>query len=178
MLNPSLARANSLVMIHPDVPLRPGTIARLTGESSRTVTLSALHSLTREGILRRTEVVGHEAYEPETKSPYYQAAYLTALVDLPIDAAFANDTVIAVFVFGSIVRRGAGRESDIDLLVIGRVADERLTRRRLADVGERYGRRVDVTFTSVRDLRAALENRDPFLSDAVKTGVLIRGEWE
>ena len=178
MFPPSLARANSLVMLHPETPLRPGTVARLAGETSRTVSLSALRSLARMGILQRAEILEDEAYEPNLKSPYYRSAYLAALVDLPIDQAFADSTIVAIFVFGSIARAVAGHGSDIDLLVVGRVSDEKMTRRRLTEVGNRYGRGIDPTFISVRDLRTAIENHDPFMSEAVTTGILIRGSWE
>lgn len=177
MLAPSLARANSLIMLHPDAPLRAGTVARLAGEASRSVALSALRSLVRMGIARRTSNLGFEAFEANLKSPYHRAAYHAALVDLPIDDALADSKVVAVFLFGSLARGTAARGSDIDLLIVGSTADERAVQRRLSAVGDRYGRRVDAVFVSTRDLQRALDTADPFLTGAVRDGLLIRGDW-
>ena len=177
MLAPSLARANSLLMLHPDAPLRAGTVARLAGEASRTVALSALRSLVRMGIARRSIVLGSEVFEANRRSHYYRAAYHAALVDLPIDDALAGANVVAVFLFGSVVRGAATHDSDIDLLIVGSTPDERLTQRRLSAIGDRYGRRIDAVFVSTADLQQALDAADPFLTGAVRDGLLIRGDW-
>ena len=177
MFAPTVAQVNAALMLHAHSPLRLAEVSRASHTVQR-VTESALDTLEKRGLIVRTRPLGYDLFAPNGASPYYRSAYLAALVDLPIDAALADSTIVAVLVFGSMARGGAGHDSDIDLLVVGRVPDDKAARRRLNEIGARYGRGIDSTFITVRDLRTAIENHDQFMSQAVSTGILIRGRWE
>ena len=176
MLAPTVARTNVILMLHANAPLRAGTIATLAG-LPRAVAVSALATLERRGVARRRHRLGHDEYEPDRDSPYYPAAHLAALVDLPLDDAFAGERIDAVFVYGSCATPGAARpDSDLDLLIIGRVEEPRVLNARLQEVGARIGRAIDPILLSPEQARHGLETGDPHLSTAL-AGVRIRGRW-
>ena len=124
----------------------------------------------------------HDEIAPNAKSLYYPAAYHTALIDIPIDAVLAPCRWMAVFVYGSMARAGGGRrDSDVDLLIVGRFPHAEAQRKLqldLVDLGMKgYGRRFDALMVSPEAARAGLESNNPYLVHAIKEGVLIRGEW-
>jgi predicted nucleotidyltransferase len=164
-------------MLHATPPLRAGSIARLAGEASRGVSVAALSTLVRMGIARRRTVLDHDAFEPDASSPYYRAAYLAAIVDIPVDAAISGEPIAAVIVFGSTARGTARRDSDIDMLVIGRVSDERAVRRRLSEACARYDRRIDAVVMTAEEVEAGMESGDQIVAGAERDGVCIRGAW-
>jgi len=177
----SLAAVNSVVMLHADAPLQIGTIASLAGVS-RPVVLSAIGTLEKRGLVTRSRRLKHDEITPNAKSLYFPAAYHTALIDMPIDAVLAPYRWLAVFAYGSMSRPGGGRrDSDIDLLVVGRfpeISAQRKLQVDLADLGTvRYGRRFDALIVSPEEARAGLESEDPHMTNAIKEGVLVRGEW-
>ena len=174
MLAPTVARTNVVLMLQAEAPLRAGTIASLAG-LPRPVTVSALATLERRGVARRR--LGHDEYEPDRDSPYFPAAHPTALVDLPLDDVFGDERIDAVFVYGSCATPGAARpESDLDLLVVGRVGEPRKVSARLQEVGAKIGRAIDPIFLTPEQVRDGLETGDPHLSAAL-SGVRIRGRW-
>lgn len=175
---PSVARTNGILMLHAQVPLRASVISRLAGERSRTATASALRTLEKRGIVARTRRVDHDVFQPNRDSLYFPTAYETALVDLPIGPALKEDRVFAVFVYGSMARSGSATpESDLDVLVIGRVKDPKRTNARLQEVGERLGRQIDAWFMTPDEARALDENGDLHFRQALD-GVRILGAWQ
>lgn len=178
MLPPSVARTNSVVMLHAQAPLRASAISRLAGERSRTATASALTTLEKRGIVRRTRRVDHDVFEPNRDGLYYPMALQTALVDLPIREALKGDRAYAAYVFGSMARPGAATpQSDLDLLVIGRIKDPKRTNARLQDLGDRLGRRIDSWFLTPEEARTLEARGDARLSQALD-GVRVLGSWE
>ena len=176
MLAPTVARTNVVLMLHAGTPLRAGTIASLAG-LPRQVAVSALDTLERRGVARRVRRLDHDEYEPDRDSPHFPAAHLAALADLPLDEALADERVDAVFAYGSLATPGAaGPESDLDLLVIGRVRDPRQVSARLQELGARLGRAVDAIFLTPEQVREARESGDPHVASAL-AGLRIRGTW-
>ena len=180
MFPKTLAAINSVVMLHANSPLQIGTIAKLVGVT-RSEALSALETLEKRGLVTRTRRLNHDEIAPAKKSPYYPAAYHTALVDMPIDAVLASHRWHAVFVYGSMSHRDGRRESDIDLLIIGRIHETEARRLQLdlVDLGMKvYGRPFDALVVGPEAVRAGLASDDPHMVHAVREGVLIRGEWQ
>jgi hypothetical protein len=177
----SVAAVNSVVMLHANVPLQIGTIASLA-RVSRPVALSAVGTLEKRGLVIRSRRLKHDEIAPNARSLYYPAAYHTALVDMPIDALLERYRWLVVFVYGSMSRPGGGRhESDIDLLIVGRIPDvvaQRQLQLDLVDLGlQDYGRRFDALIVSPEEARAGLASGDAHMTHAIAEGVLIRGEW-
>jgi len=83
MLARSVAAANSLLMLHADVPLPLAKVAQLVGQPYA-VTASALKTLEKRGLAVRSTRAGQDEFAPNRESPYYPMAYATALVDLPL----------------------------------------------------------------------------------------------
>ncbi|HEX7591430.1 MAG TPA: nucleotidyltransferase domain-containing protein [Candidatus Limnocylindrales bacterium] len=181
MFPKSLAAVNSVIMLHAHAPLQIGTIAALAG-ITRPVALSAVVTLEKRGLVTRSRRLKHDEIAPNAQSLYYPAAYHTALIDMPIDAVLAPYRWLAVFAYGSMSRPGGGRrDSDIDLLVVGRfpeISAQLKLQLDLVDLGVKsYGRRFDALIVSPEEARAGLELDDPHMTNAIKEGVLIRGEW-
>jgi predicted nucleotidyltransferase len=174
MLPRTVARVNSVLMLHADGPLAIAEIARAAGVPY-VVAQSAIRTMERRGMVVRRSRAGRDEFGPDTTSPYYPMAHAVALVDLPIDGALKGHHVAAVFAYGSLAVPGGGtRKSDIDLLVVGDVLDAAGLRAALAGVGMRYGRAVDLLIITPEGLDHARATEDPHVASAL-AGVRLRG---
>lgn len=174
MLPRTVARVNSVVMLHADSPLPLAEIARAAGVPY-VVAQSAIRTLERRGMVIRHSRAGRDEFGPDLTSTYYPMAHAVALVDLPIDGAVKGHHVAAVFAYGSLAVPGGGsRRSDIDLLVVGDVLDPAGLRAAMADVGARYGRAVDILIITPEELDDARATGDLHVASAL-AGVRLRG---
>ena len=170
----SVALANVVIMLHPDVPLTVGQVARAAG-LKYTPAHSALTTLEKRGIVRRVTRAGHDAFQPDRDDPHYPAAYLTALIDLPIAAALGGERVYRVVAYGSLATPGGGTsQSDLDLLIVGDISDRAALSERLAEVGARLGRAIDPWILDPERLDEARRTHDPHVESAL-LGVRILG---
>jgi hypothetical protein len=174
MLPRSLARVNSVLMLHPEVPLTIADVTRAS-ELKYTPAESALATLARRGLIRRGRRLGQDAFEPNRDDPHYPMAYGTALVDLPLAEVFRGERVQAVFAYGSLARPGGGSAgSDLDLLIVGDIADRDAFIERLAVLGARIGRSIDPFILTPEQFDRAAREHDPYLESAL-AGVRIMG---
>ena len=145
MLPRSVAKVNSVLMLHPEAPLTIADVARAS-ELKYTPAASALATLERRGLIRRVRRLGQDAFEPNRDDPHYPMAYGTAVVDLPLAEALGGEQIQAVFAYGSLARPGGGNAgSDLDLLI--EMAPERTLLDVIAikqDLEELLGCKVDV----------------------------------
>ena len=80
------------------------------------------------------------------------------------------------FVFGSIAAKGERAESDVDLMLIGKVGHRELAPG-LRSVGERIGREINPHFFSRDELLRRVKARDHFLADVIaKPKLFILGD--
>lgn len=173
MLPRSVARVNSVLMLHPEVPLTVADVARAAG-LKYTPAASALATLERRGLIRRVRRLGQDAFEPDPDDPHYPMAYATAIVDLPLDEVFGSDQIQAVYAYGSLAQPGGGNaESDLDLLIVGDVDREALVDR-LAALGARIGRAIDPFILTPEQFDRAIRAHDPHVESAL-AGVHIMG---
>jgi hypothetical protein len=174
MLPRSLARVNSVLMLHPEVPLPVADVARAS-ELKYTPAASAIATLERRGVIRRVGRLGQDAFEPNTVDPHYPMAYHTALVDLPLGEAFRGEHIQAVYAYGSLAIPGGGNSgSDLDLLIVGDIADREALVDRLGVLGVRIGRSVDAFILTPEQLDRARRDHDPHVESAL-AGVRISG---
>jgi predicted nucleotidyltransferase len=174
MLPRSLARVNSVLMLHPEVPLAIADVAR-TAELKYTPAASALATLERRGLIRRVRRLGQDAFEPNRDDPHYPMAYGTAIVDLALAEALRGEQIQAVFAYGSLARPGGGNAgSDLDLLIIGDIADRDAFIERLAVLGARIGRSIDPFILTPEQFDRATREHDPHVESAL-AGVRIMG---
>lgn len=174
MLAVSVARVNTVLMLHADVPLPIAVIARESG-LRYTPAASAVATLEKRGLAVRSRRAGQDEYGPNRESAYYPMALGIALVDLPLDEALRDRSVSAVYAYGSMVEPGrANRESDLDLLIVGDVRDRDALLERLTDLGRRLGRAVDAFVLTAEQLEEARGRGDAHVTAAL-AGVRIRG---
>jgi hypothetical protein len=171
----SVAAVNSVVMLHPGVPLSIGEIERATKLTYATVQ-SALRTLEKRSLVIRETRAARDEFLPNRESAYYPFAYGTALVDLPIDDAIRRQRVYSVYVYGSLAVPGGGSaSSDIDLLVIGDVRDREKLGFDLAQAGLHVGRRLDPLILSPEQVEEGRARSESHLMSAL-AGVRIRGQ--
>ena len=174
MLPVSVAKVNSVLMLHADTPLPVAAIARAAG-LRYTPAASALATLDKRGLAVRSRRAGQEEIGPNTDSVYYPMALGVALVDLPLDEALRGSSVSAVYAYGSVTEPGrATRDSDLDLLVVGDIPDRDALVERLAELGQRMGRAIDPFILTAEQLEIATTNGDAHVAAAL-AGVRIRG---
>lgn len=174
MLAHSVARVNTVLILHADAPLPIAAIAREAG-LRYTPAASALATLEKRGLVVRTRRAGQDEYGPNRESAYYPMALGIALVDLPIDEALRGSTVSAVYAYGSMTEPGrATRGSDLDLLIVGDVRDRDALLERLMEVGRRLGRAVDAFILTPEQFEEARGRHDTHVAAAL-AGVRIRG---
>jgi hypothetical protein len=143
---------------------------------SRQVTASALAGLEKKGLVHRTKLGKRDVFGPNTASPYYPAAYLTALVDLPVAQALGPLRAMAAYVYGSMAVPGRGTpRSDIDLLLVGDFPDKAAVREALDLLGERLERRIDPFLLTPEEVEAGRQRGDEHVLAAL-AGVRLFGE--
>ena len=174
MLSRSVASVNSVLMLHPEAPLTIADVARAS-ELKYTPAASAVATLERRGLIRRVRRLGQDAFEPNRDDPHYPMAHGTAIVDLPLAEALRGEHVQAVFAYGSLARPGGGNAgSDLDLLIVGDIADRDALVERLAVIGARIGRPIDPFVLTPEQFDQATREHDPHVESAL-AGVRIMG---
>lgn len=177
MLAPSVATINTLLMLGNEPSWRPYAMTRRTGAKSNTVTISALRTLERTGVVRQLEHGGHREYAPATDNPYYEAARRMALVDLGLGKLLPTDArVLAIFIHGSLAEGKATPDSDVDVFVVGK-ADPKAISRAFRPVELLLGRMLDVTVMTSAQVHEAIRSNDTFVKGAVENGVCVWGTW-
>ncbi len=170
----TVARVNSVLMLHADTPLAAADIAR-AAEVAYTPAVSALATLEKRGLARRTRRAGRDEFEPDIGSAHYPMAYATALVDLPLADALHGQRVYGVYAYGSLAKPGGGsRNSDLDLLIVGDVKDRASMIERLTAVGTRLNRVIDPFVLSPEQFERARGRQDQHVASAL-AGVRIMG---
>jgi predicted nucleotidyltransferase len=171
----NVGQVNAALMIHSRIPLRLGELARASG-LPRQIVASALRTLEKRGIAKRTRAGDHDVFAPDTLSPYYPSAYLAALVDLPVAAALGSHRAMAAYLYGSLAVPGLSTPgSDIDLLLVGDFKDKVAVREALGALGDRLERRVDALLLDPEELVAARRAGDTQVWAALD-GVRLFGE--
>ncbi len=161
-------------MLSADTPLPVAEIARAAGVAY-TPTASAVATLEKRGLVRRTRRAGRDEFEPDTQSTHYPMAYATALVDLPLTDALRGHHIYGIFAYGSLARPGGGtRSSDLDLLIVGDIKDRAALSERLAEVGNRLHRIIDPFILTPEQFERAKEEHDLHVASAL-AGVRVMG---
>jgi predicted nucleotidyltransferase len=170
----TVALVNSALMLSADTPLPAADIARAAGVAY-TPALSALTTLEKRGLVRRSRRAGHEEFEPNTHDVHYPMAYASALVDLPVLEAVRGQRVYAIYAYGSLAQPGGGtRQSDLDLMIVGDIKNRLTVTERLNEIGQRLHRAIDPFYVSPEQFESSKERGDPQVASAL-AGVRIMG---
>jgi predicted nucleotidyltransferase len=166
MLAKTVARVNAVVMLHARPPLRLAEICR-AADVQQTVAESALSTLERRGVIVHDRPHAYDLFSPDVEGPYYQAALRTALVDIDIRGSLPTSAAIRrIHVFGSVPDGRATSESDLDVLIIGKMS-EREAAVALRPLGMRIGRDVDVVVRTSEQVADAEDAGDAFIAAAL-----------
>ena len=174
VLSRSVALVNSVLMLHADIPLSMADIAQVAG-LAYTPAVSAIATLEKRGLARRTRRAGRDEFEADKQSVHYPMAYATALVDLPLAEAFRGQGVYGVYAYGSLAEPGGGtRNSDLDLLIVGDIKDRPALIERLAAIGRRLNRSIDPFILSPEQFERGKRRGDQHVASAL-AGVRVLG---
>lgn len=176
MFPKTVAQVNTVLMLHAMTPLPVAAIVRATG-AQRSPVVSALTTLEKRGLIRRTSRAGQDEFAPNRADPHYPMAYAAALVDLPLAEAFRGRRVYAVYAYGSLARPGGGsKDSDLDLLIVGDIKDRDDLVAKLQLVSARLGRAIDPFILTPEQLNAAKAKNDSHVASALAGVRLLGGE--
>jgi hypothetical protein len=171
----SLARVNTVVMLHSAVPLALADIARSAG-LAYTPAESALTTLIGRGLVASVNRAGRERFGPNPDSPYYPMAYLTALVDLPLAEAFGDESISVAYAYGPLARPGgAAKGMSLNLLLVGQIHDFPAMLTRLVLMGARLGRAVVPFVVTDAEFERARRTGDGHVAAALD-GVRLPGK--
>lgn len=78
----------------------------------------------------------------------------------------------SLVLFGSFVKGGHTKESDVDLFVIG---EEKIDKKIALETSDLVGRDINMKFSSKAQFLSGLKNKDPLVSEVVSNHVLLKG---
>lgn len=163
----------ALLYGHPDQSYYYRQITRQLSDISVGTLQRELETLSQLGLVERTTMGNQVFYRANQNHPVFPE--LRALLAKTVGAIHAlrralapiADRVAIAFIYGSLARREERAESDIDLLIVGRVSLEDV----LGSVGElerSLGRAINPTVYSVAEFKAKLANGNHFLNSVVR----------
>lgn len=146
-------------------------IERRSGLSVATVR-QELHRLSDMGLVIARRDGNRLYFSANRAHPLYPEIHslslkTTGLADVLRDA-LGREGIDAAFVFGSIATGAADAESDIDLMVIGRVGLRALAKR-LSGVSARLGREINPYTLTPAEFGRRLKARDHFITSVLAT---------
>ncbi len=163
----------ALLYGHPDQSFYYRQITRQLDGVSDGALQRELDTLSRLGLIDRSTVGRQVFYRVNRNHPVFPE--LRALVAKTVGAiqvlrsaltSLANGISLA-FIYGSMARQEERAESDIDLLIVGKVTPEDVIAR-LADVESSLGRAVNPTVYSVAEFKTKLGSGNHFLNSVVR----------
>ncbi len=163
----------ALLYGHPDQSFYYRQITRQLDGVSDGALQRELDTLSRLGLIDRSTVGRQVFYRVNRNHPVFPD--LRALVAKTVGAIqvlrsaltlLANGISLA-FIYGSMARQEERAESDIDLLIVGKVTPEDVIAR-LADVESSLGRAVNPTVYSMAEFKTKLGSGNHFLNSVVR----------
>lgn len=161
-------RILSLLLLHPEESFYVREIGRLTGVPAGSLHREATQ-LTEAGLLQRSPAGNQVRYQANRACPIYEELAgifrkTSGLADVLREAlAPLGKSVESAFVFGSVAQGKERSTSDVDVMVIGPAAFERVVGA-LAPAGERLRREINPVVMTAREFRKKLKARDRFVS--------------
>jgi predicted nucleotidyltransferase len=123
------------------------------------------------------------AFRADSESPIYRPLRDLLAMTVGIESELrglleAEDGVDAAVIHGSWARGEAGRDSDVDVLVVGCPNLTRL-RRKAREIGQRAGRRIDVTAFTRDEFERRRGANDPFVAKLLDAPhIVVAGDIE
>ena len=155
-----------LFLTNPERAFYTREIAKLTGESFNAVRRelgylekAGLLKSHREGNLKYFEVVKEFPFYLELKKIIYSTV---ALGDYLRDRLKDSESIGLAFIYGSVARNEETEKSDIDLFIVGEIAEEEL-HGLVSDIEKGIGREVNYTLMTKREFDERKARGEPFL---------------
>lgn len=164
-------RALGLLLLHPDKTYHVREMARLTGTSAGTLH-KELTRLTHAGVLRRQKVGNQVRYSADRDCPVFEelASILrktSGLVDVLGAALGSVEQDIAIaFVFGSVARGEEQSNSDVDVMLVGRLGFAKVVRA-LHPAQATLQREINPVVYSLDEFRCRAAGGDAFVRDVL-----------
>jgi len=156
-------------------------IAKLTGESLNAVRRelgylekAGLLKSYRQGNLRYFKVVKEFPFFPELKKIIYATV---GLGDYLKSKLRDSESIDLAFIYGSVARNEETERSDIDLFVVGRIAEEEL-HKLVSEMEKEIGREINYTLMTRRELTQRRKRGEPFIKRLEKEKkLLLKGSF-
>jgi predicted nucleotidyltransferase len=168
----SYYRQKSLALLYLTAPAEyhVAGIAKVLGFSSASGLSQELRKLALAGLIRKRELRGQTVYQANMANPVYkELRALLVKTDGMVPALRAALTPLAhqiqgAFVFGSTAKAADRADSDVDLIIVGKVKMIDVLEA-LTDVETFFGRELNPTIYLPAEYAELLAKGDPFLSD-------------
>jgi uncharacterized protein len=163
----------ALLYGHPDESFYYRQITRQLGGVSVGTLQRELDTLSQLGLIDRSTVGKLVFYRANRNHPVVPelralvAKTVGAIQVLSLALARLADRISLAFIYGSVARQEEKAESDIDMLIVGKVTlEDMLTQ--LGDVEPSLGRAVNPTVDSVAEFKTKLASGNHFLNSVVR----------
>ncbi|MDP7079001.1 MAG: nucleotidyltransferase domain-containing protein [Candidatus Undinarchaeales archaeon] len=163
-------RVLSLLLLSPDTPLHVRELARRSDVNINAVRRE-LARLLRAGIVRSSSKGNLLLYEADPSSPIFDELRSMFLKTEGLVGALAKtlsgmDGIEKAFVFGSFASNEVTLQSDVDLIVVGSVDEDRLMHA-ARELKERFSREVNYILLSSEEYDRRRSEGDPFVSNVL-----------
>jgi predicted nucleotidyltransferase len=155
-----------LFLTNPERQFYTREIAKLTGEPLNAVRRelgylekAGLLKSHREGNLKYFAVVKEFPFFPELKKIIYSTV---GLGDYLRNKLKDSESIDLALIYGSVARNEETERSDIDLLVVGKIAEERL-HKLVSEIEKEIGREINYTLMTKREFTQRRKRGEPFI---------------
>ncbi len=167
----SRVRILNLLLLNPGRRFYVREIERLTGENINSIRRElknlegvGLLKSEREGTLKYYSADQEASIYPELRGIFLKTLGAGTLLG---EAISGVQGVEEAFIYGSYARGDAGPESDIDLIIIGEVDEEKLVKA-IREAEKKLRREINHVLYTPREYREKKERGDPFLINVLK----------
>lgn len=169
----------TLFLVNPEKEYYVREIARLTQENYNAVRRE-LKNLSNFGLITGQDR-GNQQYYTVNRSFFLFDELQKIILKTEGAAAVIGDAlaqlsgITCMFIYGSFARGTAGKESDVDLFIIGDI-DERVLIPRIHASEQAIHREINYTLMRAEEFRRRKQNRDPFVKNVMdEAKIMITG---
>ena len=153
-------------------------MARLVGTTQGTCRRE-LNKLVDFGILTTSRTGNLKYYHVDKKNPLYKEFKSIIHKTIGIEALLKNalhgaDNITYAFIFGSYVKNEFRPDSDIDIVVVGTISEERLIKI-FSAVEKEIGREINYHIYTEKEFRTRLR-RSSFVKNIIEDYIMVAGD--
>jgi predicted nucleotidyltransferase len=171
-----------LFLTHPSKAFYTREVAKLTDEPLNAVRRE-LGYLEKAGLLRSHREGNRKYYEVVREFPFFaelkKIIYATiGLGDYLRDKLTDSNNVDLAFIYGSVASNKERAKSDIDLFVVGRIAEREL-HKFVSDMEKEIGREINYTLMDKKEFARRIKKGDPFLERVMsEEKLMLKGKLD